>query len=47
MSNIIYLVTGAAVFLESNVCSQLLERGEKVKALVTDEHQCRWYQKYH
>lgn len=34
MSNRIYLVTGAAVFLGSNVCAQLLEKGEKVRALV-------------
>lgn len=34
MTNRIYLVTGAAGFLGSNVCAQLLEKGEKVRALV-------------
>lgn len=34
MGNRIYLVTGAAGFLGSNVCAQLLEKGEKVRALV-------------
>lgn len=34
MSNMVYLITGAAGFLGSNVCKQLLERGDKVKALV-------------
>ena len=32
--NRIYLLTGAAGFLGSNICLQLLEQGEKVRALV-------------
>ena len=34
MNNRIYLVTGAAGFLGSHVCSELLERGDRVRALV-------------
>lgn len=30
MNNIIYLVTGAAGYLGSHVCDELLERGELV-----------------
>ncbi len=36
MNNRIYLVTGAAGFLGSNVCAQLLERGERVRAFVLE-----------
>ena len=34
MNDMIYLVTGAAGFLGSNVCAQLLEKGARVRALV-------------
>ena len=34
MKKTMYLVTGAAGFLGSNVCSQLLERGDRVRAFV-------------
>ena len=34
MSNTIYLVTGAAGFLGSTICRQLVERGEKVRGFV-------------
>ncbi len=30
----LYLLTGAAGFLGSNICSQLLERGDSVRAFV-------------
>ncbi len=36
MKNVIYLVTGAAGFMGSNVCAQLLERGDKVRAFVLE-----------
>ena len=32
--NTMYLLTGAAGFLGSNICAQLIERGEKVRAFV-------------
>ncbi len=34
MSNTMYLVTGAAGFLGSTICRQLIERGEHVRGLV-------------
>lgn len=34
MNNRMYLVTGAAGFLGSHVCSELLQRGDRVRALV-------------
>jgi len=34
MSNTMYLVTGAAGFLGSTICRQLIERGDKVRAFV-------------
>lgn len=34
MDNKIYLITGAAGFLGSHVCDILLERGERIRALV-------------
>ena len=34
MGKTMYLVTGAAGFLGSHVCDELLERGERVRALV-------------
>ena len=34
MSNTMYLVTGAAGFLGSTICRQLVERGEKVRGFV-------------
>ena len=36
MKNVVYLVTGAAGFMGSNVCAQLLERGDKVRAFVLE-----------
>ena len=34
MNRPLYLVTGASGFLGSNVCAQLLERGDRVRAFV-------------
>ena len=34
MSNTIYLVTGAAGFLGSTICRQLVAKGERVRGLI-------------
>ena len=34
MSKLVYLLTGAAGFLGNHICSELLDRGDKVRALV-------------
>lgn len=43
MKNVVYLVTGAAGFLGSNICSQLLERGERVRAFVLEGDKAAQY----
>ena len=43
MKNVIYLVTGAAGFLGSNICTQLLERGERVRAFVLEGDKAAQY----
>ncbi len=43
MKNVVYLVTGAAGFLGSNICTQLLERGERVRAFVLEGDKAAQY----
>ena len=43
MKNKIYLVTGAAGFLGSNICRLLLAKGERVRALVLNEDPAEKY----
>lgn len=43
MNNTLYLVTGAAGFLGSNVCAQLLERGDRVRAFVLEGDKAAQY----
>ena len=43
MKNVVYLVTGAAGFLGSNICAQLLERGERVRAFVLEGDKAAQY----
>lgn len=43
MKNVVYLVTGAAGFLGSNICAQLLERSERVRAFVLEGDKAAQY----
>lgn len=43
MKNVVYLVTGAAGFLGSNICAQLLERGERVRAFILEGDKAAQY----
>lgn len=43
MKNVIYLVTGAAGFLGSNICTQLVERSERVRAFVLEGDKAAQY----
>ena len=43
MKNVIYLLTGAAGFLGSNICTQLLERGERGRAFVLEGDKAAQY----
>lgn len=43
MKDVIYLVTGAAGFLGSNICAQLLERGDRVRAFVLEGDKAAQY----
>lgn len=43
MKNVVYLVTGAAGFLGSNICAQLVERGERVRAFVLEGDKAAQY----
>ena len=43
MSNKVYLVTGAAGFLGGTVCRQLIEKGERVRALVLPNDPAKKY----
>ena len=43
MSNKLYLVTGAAGFLGGTVCRQLIEKGERVRALVLPNDPAKKY----
>lgn len=43
MKNVVYLVTGAAGFLGSNICAQLLERGDRVRAFVLNGDKAAQY----
>ncbi len=42
-TNTVYLLTGAAGFLGSNICRQLIERGDSVRAFVLNNDQAVKY----